>query len=79
MDRFFVWALVAETLRLSSRIRRRVSECLETLLPIFLRRRDADVSETAGTADIPDLSSVPYGTNDNFAGKVKALWIAAGN
>ena len=46
---------------------------------LFAETRYTDVSETAVKADIPDLSSVPYGTNGNFAGKVKTLWIAAGN
>ena len=49
---------------------------------LFAETGYADVSETAVTAvtaDIPDLSSVPYGTNGNFAGTVKVLWIAAGN
>lgn len=46
---------------------------------LFAETRYADANETAVTADIPDLGSEPYGTNGNFAGKVKALWIAAGN
>ena len=46
---------------------------------LFAKTGYADASETAVTADVPDLSSVPYGAKGNFAGKVKALWIAAGN
>ena len=45
---------------------------------LFAETGYADASETAVTVDVPDLSSEPYGTNNNFAAKVKALWIRAG-
>ena len=42
---------------------------------LFAQSGYGDGSETAISSDIADLRSEPYGTNDNLAGKVKAVWI----
>ena len=38
----------------------------------------ANQGEIKVTASIPDFSTEPYGTNDNFTNKVMAAWITAG-
>ena len=42
---------------------------------LFAETGYADGSETPVTTDVKDLKSEPYGTNDNFSGKVKAVWV----
>ena len=42
---------------------------------LFAESGYADGSETAVSTDVEDLKSEPYGVNENFSQRVKAVWI----
>ena len=42
---------------------------------LFAESGYADGSETAVSTDVADLKSEPYGVNENFSQRVKAVWI----
>ena len=39
----------------------------------------ADGSETLVTMDVEDLTSLPFGRDENLAGRVKGVWVAGGS